>query len=144
MTVYSKNLRFRLSSADKGATADLDMTDDHGLEMGDVVIDGTPITRPSQGDLVQHIAAAQKSVSIPFSCESDAKSQASDPAAKVDAIMVPGYDLAYEIAEVDGTGLPMYSGRGIISAVTESYPNDDVIRWSTTLMVNSRVAGTIA
>lgn len=131
MATLGKGLYFEMGLT----TEDTDLTANHGLRDVTIVVDGTPIERPTQGDLAQFFKAARRSIVINFSVESDADM---DPLFYAQA----GEERAYGIGKEKGSRKEKHTGKGILDSVTTSLDNDDLNRHTTSLRVNTWTAGT--
>lgn len=144
MVVYGKQIRFWLGP-DGASDVTVDFTADRGLVPGTLVVDATPINRPTQGNIMQSLKAAQESIRFPFSVYSDAKNAPSDPTPVVVPIVKAGNEVPFEIADVDASGLPFAKGKAIMGPVSKEYNNEGILVLSSELYINSwDDSGTIA
>ena len=131
MPIYGKDIYLKMGV---GASADVDLTDNHGLASPQLAVDGAPISRPTQGDIMQYSEAAQQGLSITFNIESD---DTTDPLFWLAA----GKERAYEYGPETGSGKTKITGKGILGATPISSPNDNLVTYSVTLNINSMTVG---
>ena len=123
-------------------TANVDLTDGHGLSDVEFQQDGEPIEVPTQGDLMQWAEASHEGLGISFSILSDAKKPGDTHTPVIDPIFFrgAGKERKYEFALARGSGLPKFAADAIHGSIGISFPNDNLTRYTVEVKFNTFTA----
>ena len=124
---YGKAAAFKVGLT---AGALIDLTDDHGLEGLELTVDGSPIERPTQGDLARFAEAAQQTLGFTFSIEDDSTTH---PLFFLSA----GRRRYFEYGpRGDATGMPKFTGEIVVASSSLPSPADGLSKYSLTVNVD--------